>query len=132
MNINNLPLYMQHKFSQHMRTLATLGELEPSEEVRMVLKRTAREINLYLSNFKCEKCQTKDNLTTHHLVYKIQRHYIQAQRYYKQRYYFGNQAILCCDCHNRAHPGSVTQKAEKYIDPKLISKIKKRCQNGTN
>lgn len=62
---------------------------------------TANVLALIASDFTCERCGNKDELTIHHLIQRKVRGICDDKKYIPQRHYFENQVVLCTDCHSK-------------------------------
>lgn len=82
---------------------------------------------LAVADFKCQKCNSEENLTIHHLITRQCKKYMDFWRYASQRYYWANQIILCKDCHKKFHKELGVDIGEEMlvIKPVRIDKIKK-------
>jgi 5-methylcytosine-specific restriction endonuclease McrA len=80
-----------------------------------------KEVCLVVAEFKCQKCGAEDNLTVHHLIMRRAKEFMDFWRYASQRYYWGNQIILCTKCHKEYHYIFGNDSAENMA---IISKDK--------
>jgi 5-methylcytosine-specific restriction endonuclease McrA len=78
---------------------------------------------LCFAGYKCERCGSFDNLTVHHLIPREASKYMHPKKYLKQRNYFGNQILLCVDCHNRIE-GFAKGSKMKSISKSKINRLK--------
>lgn len=97
-----------------------------------------RDICLVAANFQCQnpKCKHSHNLQMHHLIMREAKLFMDYWRYVHQRYYWGNQVILCRDCHKLYHKllGSDINEETDCISEEKIMEIKlkfKKVDDGT-
>ena len=88
----------------HMATITSLTDESVKinsygKDAIAFLGKSAKLLCLYHSNFCCENCSSENDLTIHHLIERRNRHFMDYSKYLKQRHYFGNQIILCAECH---------------------------------
>lgn len=91
-------------FRRHMACLNDIDRLinEPENKKTLTfkaIKSSGMDLTLVWADYQCEKCGCKDNLTLHHLIKKKCKLLMNLIKYLKQRWYFGNQIILCKKCH---------------------------------
>jgi hypothetical protein len=106
----------------------------------VLINKTASEICLVLSQFKCNRCGKESELQYHHLIQKNLKEFFgeDISRYLKTRYYFGNILVLCKTCHGEIHRVKFTE-LNKCISNEKIQKIKdkyvvqeSKCLNNNN
>lgn len=123
-----LPPKVKKVFVRHMACLNSVNrdkdKTKEQEKMIVVIDKTALELALWISEFKCEKCGSKENLTLHHLIKKYNQYYIAFIKYFKQRHYFGNQCILCLKHHGKID--KVCTEDSSAIPQSKIDKIKKK------
>lgn len=100
------------------------NKLEKQQRLIKVIQHTAQELVLWMANFKCEKCGSEKNLTLHHFVGQHNIHFVNFIKYFKQRNYYGNQCILCLDCHGKAD--FIDKDNHQVISPKKVDEVKKK------
>ena len=82
---------------------------------------SGEELALVYAQFKCECCNSEDNLQIHHLIQRTIRPFINSTKYIVQRHYWSNLSVLCNSCHADFHKFP----KKKFIDESLcISKEK--------
>ncbi len=65
-------------------------------------RKLGEELILEYVNNQCTMCESKKNLTIHHLIRRYNKIVLQdLSRYYSQRYYWANLTVLCEDCHKK-------------------------------
>jgi 5-methylcytosine-specific restriction endonuclease McrA len=89
------------------------------------IESTGKKITILVSNFKCQKCKTEENLTIHHLILRYAKEFMGFWRYASQRYYWANMIVLCKKCHRTCH-GIERQDDDDMlaISPELIKQLK--------
>ena len=92
------------------------------------LKQQAKELSLVQAEFKCQKCQSEERLSWHHLVLQKAQEFMPFDRYINARYYWNSLIILCWKCHKEYHfimDKGKTDEKETDIDKSFILKLKK-------
>ena len=89
------------------------------------------ELALVYSDFKCEKCQSSENLQMHHMIMRYVKEYTDFWKYAKQRHYWGNLLVLCRKCHAETHNHG-EQVLMDCISEEQINKIKKKYRCDEN
>jgi len=100
-----------------------MNQLVKNKDERIIpaIISSGEELALVYAGFKCERCNTEDNLQFHHLIQRVVRPFINDTKYLTQRYYWNNLSILCNKCHADFHGF----KSDKFLKESLcISKQK--------
>ena len=88
------------------------------------------EVCLVVAEFRCQnpKCRSEENLTIHHLIMRKAKEFMDFWRYASQRYYWGNQVVLCKTCHAKYHGllGKDLGEQMMIISKEKIDKVKKK------
>lgn len=92
-------------------------------------------IALALSDFKCEapNCNSPQNLTIHHMIRNKNLMCVPSNKFYSQRQYFFNLAVLCFNCHSRLDREILNNpNGEKQtIEETKLRKIRRRLNMET-
>lgn len=96
------------------------------EKIIPAIISSGEELALVYADFKCECCNTEDNLQFHHMIQKNIRPFVNSTKYISQRYYWSNIAILCNSCHVDFHmfPKKKFIAQSICIDKQKINKLK--------
>lgn len=99
---------------------------EEKEMIELVEKYN-KEVCLVTANFRCQKCQSENELQFHHLIMRRAKEFMDFWRYASQRYYWANMIILCNTCHNQYHEiFHASERKLLSISPEYIEKIKEK------
>lgn len=87
---------------------------------------------LYSAYYKCEKCGKEEFLTRHHMIYRKFAEIMHAQKYLRQRNYYGNQVLLCKECHDYVHnfrfSKEEVEESDSIISKEKIAAIKQELE----
>jgi len=98
------------------KTIASMYHFEDKKSIAN-LERLNKEICLVVAEFKCQRCKKEKNLQVHHLILRKVKEYVDFFRYASQRYYWGNQIVLCNKCHAKYH--SIVDKSDEDLPNNL-------------
>lgn len=89
------------------------------------LKYNTKIICLANAGCRCEKCDTEENLTVHHVFTRRLKQFMPFNRYLTQRYYWKNIIVLCIKCHTEYHSSEKDWDEDLVaLSPNLINKVK--------
>lgn len=114
----------------HKSLVATLVKHGNTDLIKAIIS-SGEELALVYANFKCEKCDTEDNLQFHHLIQRNVRYFINDTKYLTQRLYWANISILCNECHAEFHRFNKERfiKESFCISQEKIDKLKELYKN---
>lgn len=131
------PSVFERELVKHKKSIAALGNLtkyiinNEDQELKKLLTCVyfqSRSLSLVNANFKCRKCGTEENLTTHHLISRNLQDFMPFDFYLTQRNYWANLLVLCIDCHIKLHQKinrfKLKKEEMKPIPKEFIDKLK--------
>lgn len=127
MTINNL--YFKGLLLTHKKHISKINNIispfaKEHRYLFKILRKECKELALFYSNFKCEKCGGNENLTLHHLIKRDNKKIMSKNKYAAIRHYFFNCVILCYECHSSIDYIDINNM--KVIDNKKIERLKER------
>jgi len=121
------------RIKKHKGLAGLLNNLENFSKADNSLKgryvKQGCELALVWAEFKCECCGKETDLNFHHLINRSCRAFVDNKKYFVQRHYFFNIAILCLDCHKKVHNFD-GQMLMASIGDKKLSEAKRRFKVG--
>ena len=119
------------KLIEHKKLIVELTRINIDDKTKLnnlmrKIKQTGINLSLHYANYACQKCDSKDKLTTHHAVKRYQRKLMNDdKRYLSARAYWNCIVILCAKCHTVAD-GFPERAANKMasISKEKIEEIK--------
>lgn len=94
-------------------------------ELLETVKEQGKVLSLLNARCRCEKCQTTENLTIHHLLTRRVKNFMEFNRYLIQRYFYANIVVLCVKCHTEFHVNERDwNESLSPINPMLIEQLK--------
>ncbi len=100
-------------------------DIKKDDAIFMKQQITGEELSLVLSGFKCEKCKTEKELTWHHMIERINERYVDFNKYFSQRRYYQNIAIMCRGCHSKIN-GMKRVESMEFIPEEKIQRLKEK------
>jgi len=106
-----------------------IGEYIKTKNTKLLIpiSKLGEEAILLISNLKCEKCGSENNLTIHHIITKQYKWL--GVRYETQRKFYANLIVLCIKCHHELHK-AIEINTMKAISQDTINKVKEKFEKS--